>query len=192
MGVGDVENRDCGVCGKAITGQAMKAKGRLYHEDTCFKCTTCSKDLRQVAVYAKDAALYCEEHYKANFVPKCAKCKDYITEDCVRALNRTWHSEHFACVGCGLNFSTADVGYHEHNGQAYCEPCYNNTVLPKCKGCNTPITDRTMKAMGGQWHVSCFVCKDCKTTFEGQKSFYAIDDLPVCGPCAGIGEVQPI
>eukprot|EP00093_Oithona_nana_P013414 13414.XXX_655562_656017_1 [CDS] Oithona nana genome sequencing. len=63
-------------------------------------------------------------------------------------------------------------------------------VLPKCQGCQKPITDRTMKAMGGQWHVTCFVCKDCSCTFEGQKSFYAIDDQPVCGPCAGIGEEE--
>ena len=32
--------------------------------------------------------------------------------------------------------------------------------------------------------------QDCHCTFEGQKSFYAIDDQPVCGPCAGIGEEE--
>ena len=58
-----------------------------------------------------------------------------------------------------MNFSAKDIGFHEHNNQAYCEHCYTNIVLPKCRACEKPITDRTMKAMGNQWHVSCFVCK---------------------------------
>jgi hypothetical protein len=31
-----------------------------------------------------------------------------------------------------------------------------------------------------------FPLQECQTTFEGHKSFYTIDDMPVCGPCAGI------
>ena len=58
----------------------MKAKETLYHEEGCFVCAECSLDLREVAVYSKDAALYCEKHYKEKFVPKCARCLDYITE----------------------------------------------------------------------------------------------------------------
>lgn len=74
------EDRTCGVCQKEIQGQAMKAKNRLYHEETCFKCSACSKDLKDICVYFKDEQLFCEEHYKAKYVPKCAKCNEYITE----------------------------------------------------------------------------------------------------------------
>ena len=74
-------------------------------------------------------------------------------------MGKSWHSKCFGCEVCGLNFSTAQVGFHENEGRALCENCYANNVLPKCQGCQAPITDRTMKAMGGQWHVSCFVCK---------------------------------
>lgn len=38
--------------------------------------------------------------------------------------------------------------------------------------------------------MSKLYLQDCSCTFEGQKSFYAIDDQPVCGPCAGIGEEE--
>ena len=62
------------------SGRAMKAKDTLYHEEGCFVCAECSLDLRESAVYSKDAALYCEKHYKEKFVPKCARCLDYITE----------------------------------------------------------------------------------------------------------------
>jgi hypothetical protein len=34
-----------------------------------------------------------------------------------------------------------------------------DAALPKCKGCSKPITDKALKALGGQWHVNCFVCK---------------------------------
>ena len=67
-------------CSFGFSGKAMKAKDTLYHEEGCFVCAECSLDLREVAVYAKDAALYCEKHYKEKFVPKCARCLDYITE----------------------------------------------------------------------------------------------------------------
>ncbi len=70
----------CGKCKEEITGQAMKAKDTLYHAEGCFVCLTCSTDLRNVAVYCKDGQLYCEKDYKTNFVPKCAKCMEYILE----------------------------------------------------------------------------------------------------------------
>ena len=153
------EEHICAICHQVITGGAMRTKNKIYCEDSCFNCSACQRSLKDVSVFLKDDSLYCEEHYKAKFVPKCAACNDYITEDCVRALDRSWHSHHFGCGGCGLNFSSHDIGYHENEGQAYCETCYTNMVLPKCQGCQKPITDRTMKAMGGQWHVTCFVCK---------------------------------
>ena len=70
----------CNKCGQAITGKAMKAKDDIYHEDNCFCCTVCSRDLKAATVFSKDHKLFCEKHYKENFVPKCAKCSDYITE----------------------------------------------------------------------------------------------------------------
>lgn len=75
------QDRICAFCNKEIEDQALKAKNRLYHENTCFKCQICSKDLKNVAVFSKeDGVLYCEDDYKAKFVPKCAKCQDYIME----------------------------------------------------------------------------------------------------------------
>ena len=70
----------CGKCNEEITGRAMKAKDIMYHEEGCFVCVDCSLDLREVSVYSKEGALYCENDYKKKFVPKCAKCMEYITE----------------------------------------------------------------------------------------------------------------
>ncbi len=72
----------CTRCQQEIKGSAMKAKERLYCEETCFICTTCKANLKDLPVYSKEDVLYCEDHYKANFMPKCASCQDYITEVC--------------------------------------------------------------------------------------------------------------
>ncbi|XP_040576134.1 PDZ and LIM domain protein 7 [Lepeophtheirus salmonis] len=176
----------CYKCNLNIEGRAMKAKDYLYHDDEkCFSCEKCNCDLRKVSVYSKDGKLYCEKNYKEEFIPKCAHCMEYIIENCVRAMDKTWHAHHFSCYDCMKTF-TPDMGYHEFEGRPYCEPCYTKTALPKCKGCSSAITDKAMKALGGQWHIKCFVCKDCKTTFEGQKSFYSVEDKPICGACAGM------
>ena len=37
--------------GPELERKSMKAKNRLYHENTCFKCHVCSKDLKDVAVF---------------------------------------------------------------------------------------------------------------------------------------------
>ena len=80
MGTDDSESNLCGKCCKEITGKAMKAKDVLYHEEGCFVCSECGDDLRKVSTFSKEGKLYCEKDYKEKFVPKCARCLEYITE----------------------------------------------------------------------------------------------------------------
>ena len=70
----------CAKCGEQLSGKAMKAKDDLYHEDNCFCCSVCDKDLKAAPVYSRDHTLYCEKHYRENFVPKCSKCQEFIME----------------------------------------------------------------------------------------------------------------
>ena len=51
------------------------------------------------------------------------------------------------------------VGYHIHEEKPYCESCYIDLAVPKCKGCSKPILDKALNALGGTWHLTCFVCK---------------------------------
>jgi len=175
----------CTVCDSAITDKAMKAGDKLYHEEH-FTCTICGCSLAGpgVATYTKQDKLYCHDDYMQQFVPICAKCNQYITQECVKAMDKTWHPEHFQCIGCEIQFS-GTLTYRESGGDAYCDNCYSDKILPKCAGCKQPISDRALKAFDTQWHVKCFVCEECKTTFEGSKNFYAVDGKPQCGKCVG-------
>ncbi len=73
-------------------------------------------------------------------------------------MDKTWHANHFSCYTCDMQFS-AETGYHEHESKPYCEPCYSDVALPKCKGCQKPIKDKAIKALNSDWHLTCFVCK---------------------------------
>ena len=73
-------------------------------------------------------------------------------------MDKTWHSHHFTCWSCETRF-TAETGFHDYNGNPHCEKCYVDAACPKCKGCAKAITDKSVNAMGGSWHIDCFVCK---------------------------------
>ncbi len=82
-------------------------------------------------------------------------------------MEKTWHADHFSCHTCDKRF-TAETGYHELEAKPYCEPCYSDKALPKCKGCSKPIKDKAIKALNAEWHLACFVCKvgDDRSTKE--------------------------
>ena len=72
----------CSICAETITDRAMKAGGKLYHEEPCFTCTQCGLSLAgaEVAIYTKEESLYCQDCYMSLFVPVCAKCNQHITQ----------------------------------------------------------------------------------------------------------------
>ena len=92
-----------------------------------------------------------------NFV--LMRCVFFLLQHCVKALDVTWHKDHFNCSSCEVNFNTKGLGYHEFEGKAYCEPCYDIAALKPCKGCNKHVKDKVLKALGGYWHATCLICQ---------------------------------
>ena len=72
------------------------------------------------------------------------------------ALDKTWHQEHFFCHQCGKPFG--DSGFHERDGKPFCREDYFAAFAPKCGGCEQPIMDNYIAALGQHWHPECFVC----------------------------------
>lgn len=59
--------------------------------------------------------------------------------------------------------------------------------MPICKGCGEEINIGTvLKALGGEWHPTCFKCCECQKPITGG-SFAVKDDKPMCAKCAGEG-----
>lgn len=59
-------------------------------------------------------------------------------QECIRALDQTWHPEHFRCAACSVLFDVATSGHgiHSHHGRPYCKQCYIAAVCDKCHRCN--------------------------------------------------------
>merc|ERR1712136_710903 len=158
-------------------------------------CVNCNGNIKGFAVKA-GGNFWCKDHFT------CAECgirmrlpesskentSVFIMKDCIKALDQTWCPECFNCAKCGDGFG-AGQGFHEldspNNGKPYCRACFIDITCSKCAGCKKPITDRAVKALDSDWHVDCFVCKTCKSSFVGQSNFYCVDGEPICSKCVG-------
>ncbi|BFZ02947.1 hypothetical protein BsWGS_05986 [Bradybaena similaris] len=58
----------CGGCDMLATGVIVKANGVPYHV-ACFKCTSCSMNLKQKGFFVVEGNLYCETHAKRQAKP---------------------------------------------------------------------------------------------------------------------------
>lgn len=109
----------------------------------------------------------------------CYHCRQPIYEECMQALGRTYHPEHFMCGSCNNPLGTGS--FFELAGQAHCQRCYQIQFCPKCAHCNQAITDRCVTALDKKWHVHCFVCTQCTSPFTG--NFFERDGRPYCDKC---------
>lgn len=109
----------------------------------------------------------------------CYHCRQPIYDECMQALGRTYHPEHFMCGSCNNPLGTGN--FFELAGQAHCQRCYQLQFCPKCAHCNQVISDRCVTALDKKWHVHCFVCTQCTSPFTG--NFFERDGRPYCDRC---------
>ncbi|PIO58913.1 LIM domain protein [Teladorsagia circumcincta] len=104
-------------------------------------------------------------------IPKgdCGQCGKPIIGQVVIALGKMWHPEHYTCCECGSELGHRN--FFERNGRAYCEEDYHNQFSPRCAGCNGPIKDRCVTALGKNFHLQCFTCSECGREF-GDDGFH--------------------
>jgi paxillin len=176
QGVDTAAKGHCQACHKPIVGQVVTALGKTWHPEH-FQCVHCGIELGTKNFFERDSEPYCETDYHNLFSPRCAYCNASILDKCITALDKTWHPEHFFCAHCGKSFG--DDGYHEKDGRPFCREDYFELFAPKCGGCNTAITDNYISALSTQWHPECFVCRDCRSPFNGG-SFFDHEGQPYC------------
>uniref|UniRef100_H2ZMC5 LIM zinc-binding domain-containing protein n=1 Tax=Ciona savignyi TaxID=51511 RepID=H2ZMC5_CIOSA len=166
----------CGACGKPVMGEVTTALGKVWHPEH-FVCVVCDNDIGTKTFFERDGKPYCEKDYHKLFSPTCAYCVQPVLGQCVTALNKTWHPEHFFCAMCSNFFG--DEGFHEYEGKPYCRADYYNMFAPKCGGCMKPILSNYISALNAQWHPECFVCRECLAPFTNA-SFFELDGQPYC------------
>ncbi|XP_044753539.1 leupaxin-like isoform X2 [Coccinella septempunctata] len=154
-------------------------------EKTVEKCAGCRKPITKNYVFAlgkkwhKNGLPYCRNDFLELFHHRCSKCNEHILTEAVEAFNKFWHVNCFTCTTCQKPIKPPL--YFVKDGKPYCIEDYEKNFAPKCKGCGEYIFEDHLKVLGGMWHFTCFVCKDCKKQIE--KKYFLIDNKPVCEAC---------
>lgn len=173
-------NKYCEGCHKELGGQVLTtATNKLWHH-TCFKCQHCHIHLEHLEYFEQDGKPYCALDFHEHFSSRCDYCKTPIEADCkIVALGKSYHVGHAFCRECGDPFKENDR-IIEKDGYGYCEDDFNKLFAKACKGCGECITEGFIKALGGEWHPSCFVCVDCGSQFTSL-TFKLKGGKPHCG-----------
>uniref|UniRef100_V9L321 Paxillin-like protein n=1 Tax=Callorhinchus milii TaxID=7868 RepID=V9L321_CALMI len=176
LGVNTVAKGTCASCNKPIVGKVVTALGRTWHPEH-FVCSHCGQEIGTKGFYERDGRPFCHEDYHNLFAPRCAYCSGSILDKILTAMNKTWHPAHFFCAQCGEVFGKE--GHHEKDGKPYCAKDFFNMFAPKCGSCDRPVTANYLSALNSVWHPECFVCRDCRVSFESG-SFFEMSGLPYC------------
>lgn len=106
-----------------------------------------------------------------------------IIGQCLNALGKTFHPEHFVCIHCNKPFPSGQ-SFIEYEGDPYCEADYNELFSPRCANCKQAILEKCVQAIGNQYHPEHFTCTGCGKNLVGQN--YKEDEGDIY--CAGCKE----
>uniref|UniRef100_A0A3Q4H0P9 Transforming growth factor beta 1 induced transcript 1 n=1 Tax=Neolamprologus brichardi TaxID=32507 RepID=A0A3Q4H0P9_NEOBR len=176
QGVQTSSKGNCSACQKPVVGQVVTALGKVWHPEH-FVCTECETELGSRNFFEKDGRPYCEPDYFTLFSPHCAHCNKPILNKMVTALDKNWHPECFCCVKCSRAFG--EEGFHDREGQQYCQQCFLTLFASRCQGCSQPILENYISALNSLWHPQCFVCRECYSPFVNG-SFFEHEGKPLC------------
>uniref|UniRef100_A0A6Q2YQK9 Transforming growth factor beta-1-induced transcript 1 protein n=1 Tax=Esox lucius TaxID=8010 RepID=A0A6Q2YQK9_ESOLU len=176
QGVPTSSKGSCSACQKPVVGQVVTALGRVWHPEH-FVCSECEMELGSRNFFEKDGRPYCESDYFTLYSPHCAHCSKPILNKMVTALDKNWHPECFCCVKCSRAFG--EEGFHDREGQQYCQQCFLSLFASRCQGCTQPILENYISALNSLWHPQCFVCRECYCPFVNG-SFFEHEGQPLC------------
>lgn len=169
----------CGACQQPLSGGPfVSAIGKTWHPDH-FCCSSCSVSLQNQAFVEENNQLFCEKCYNSFYAPKCAHCNNAIIGNCINALGKSWHPDHFVCSFCNRGFG--NEGFLVDSGKPYCEKCFEDLFSVKCGKCMRAITggEKYVEALNKNWHSQCFTCNQCSSRLEGN-SFFVSRGMPYC------------
>ncbi|KAA1094676.1 hypothetical protein PGT21_028070 [Puccinia graminis f. sp. tritici] len=107
----------------------------------------------------------------------CAKCRQSMTGQFVRALGTVYHLNCFRCQDCGKvvasKFFPVDSGSPDGRTQyPLCETDYFRRLGLICAKCGGALRGSYITALDMKFHVEHFTCSVCPTVFGPQDSYY--------------------
>jgi LIM and senescent cell antigen-like-containing domain protein 1/2 len=116
--------------------------------------------------------------------PPCANCGEMIIGQCLNALGKTYHPEHFVCACCSQPFQGGK--FMIKDDEPYCETDYFELFGNRCRTCKEIIRAQYVSAGPYFFHPEHFVCFTCGKKLIGTKykTQENSDDMPVlCVDC---------
>ncbi|XP_077464358.1 leupaxin [Stigmatopora argus] len=180
--------------GPLLEKQSVEKKRNDRQQDSSPKPSAASQDTESIDNLLGGLKTDLEK-MGVDTVPKghCAACRKVIVGKMMTALGQLWHPQHFVCVACKTEISTA--GYFEKDGHPYCQQDYERLFAPRCAYCMGPIVKNILTALNKTWHPDHFFCAHCGNFF-GDDGFLEKDGKPYCSrdfyqlfapKCAGCG-----
>jgi hypothetical protein len=177
----------CRKCQEAIVGKSVSfmAKELLYiYHQKCFNCAGCTNQLSQF--YTVENKHYCKECYYLKVLGRCDQCQTNFTDaTIVKVQEKKFHPQCFICYKCNQQLN--DI-YIEKNGYL-CKSCYEKDFVSICYRCKQGILHEpaSLKLRAIEWgtlkfHVDCFNCNICKSTFSDLKALLYEKEL-LCKSC---------
>ena len=113
----------CGACRRPIEERIVTALGKHFHVDH-FVCARCERPFLGKRHYERKGLAYCELHYYQLFGHQCFVCQQVIKGDVIRALNKYWCVQHFACAFCDTKLIANKSKFYDVDSKPCCKKCY--------------------------------------------------------------------
>lgn len=107
----------------------------------------------------------------------CASCQMPIKDRFIfNVINQNFHQDCVRCTDCSIALNEK---CYTQDGKLYCRPDYWRRFGPKCSACQESIkpTELVQKLKQNLvYHLSCFVCQDCKRHLQAGEQLHLLSD----------------
>jgi len=86
-------------------------------------CHICNVAFVESNFFENDGLPYCQTHYVQLFGDNCAYCKEPITKNSVKFLEKAYHEHHFFCAQCQTPLKSGK--FTSWDSKAICLSCYD-------------------------------------------------------------------
>ncbi|KAI7870235.1 hypothetical protein BDF14DRAFT_1776310 [Spinellus fusiger] len=153
----------CTRCHTKLGSQMVKAMDESFHPE-CFTCMDCNalvaSQFFPFTTETGETFPLCERDYFRRLGLVCETCHEALRGAYIIALDKKYHTHHFTCGACSVEFGPND-SYYEHNGQVFCHFDYSVQFAVMCAGCEMAILKQYVeidrKDDVEHWHPECYM-----------------------------------
>lgn len=114
----------CGKCKAAIKGRTLNALGKSWHPEH-FACQVCQKPITNTTFNEREGQPVCPPCYAQKYCEKCYHCKQPIVGKVIKAMNHSYHEDHFMCAGPCQKPMAMSAPFFQKEGKPYCKLDYD-------------------------------------------------------------------